>query len=468
MELTEAKRLINKYLSFHAEFVTNAMVAQRYYIGKNDIIYRKPKKEIHEGNPNPLRNADNRIAFNFHHLLVTQKAGYIFTAPPLFDVKDDRMNEIIADTLGDAYAKKAKDLCVEASNTGRGWVHYWIDTQSGGFKWAVVPSVQVYPVYSNMLEKELKAVLRTYKNIDDDGKEWDICELWNEKECAVFKQRGEIFEPYNIFLTAGISGSEPTNVYSHDLGAVPFIEFPNNNTITNDFNMIKALIDAYDKTYSGFVDDLEDIQEIIFVLNNYGGQDLNEFLSDLKYYKAIKTESDDSTDKSGISTLTIEIPVEARDKLLELTRKSIFDMGQGIDPQQQGFDRTSGEAMKFLYSLLELKAGLLETEFRLGFGELIRAICRHNNFEPKQIIQTWTRTSIRNDAELVDMCSKSVGVISNKTILKNHPFVENAEDEEKQLEEEQKQKQAQQDMYANAFNQPNPNSEGGEVNGDTK
>lgn len=466
MELTEAKRLINKYLSYHAEFVTNAMTAQRYYIGDNDIKHRKPKKEIHESNPNPLRNADNRIAFNFHQLLVTQKASYLFTAPPLFDVKDDRMNEIIADTLGDAYAKKAKDLCVEASNTGRGWVHYWIDTGGGGFKWAVVPSVQVYPVYSNMLEKELKAVLRTYKNIDDDGKEWDICELWNEKECAVYKQRGEIFEPYNIFLTAGISGSEPTNVYSHDLGAVPFIEFPNNNMITNDFNMIKALIDAYDKTYSGFVDDLEDIQEIIFVLNNYGGQDLNEFLSDLKYYKAIKTESDDSTDKSGISTLTIEIPVEARDKLLELTRKSIFDMGQGIDPQQQGFDRTSGEAMKFLYSLLELKAGLLETEFRLGFGELIRAICRHNNFEPKQIIQTWTRTSIRNDAELVDMCSKSVGVISNKTILKNHPFVENAEDEEKQLEEEQKQKQEQQDMYANAFNRPN--NEGGEGNGNTE
>lgn len=355
---------------------------------------------------------------------------------------------------------------MEASNTGRGWVHYWIDTETNLFKWAVVPSVQIYPVYGNLLEKELKAVLRTYKNIDDDGKEWDICELWNEKECAVFKQRGEIFEPYNIFLTAGISNSGPTNVYSHDLGVVPFIEFPNNSTITNDFNMIKDLIDAYDKTYSGFVDDLEDIQEIIFVLNNYGGQDLNEFLSDLKYYKAIKTESDDSADKSGISTLTIEIPVEARDKLLELTRKAIFDMGQGIDPQQQGFDRTSGEAMKFLYSLLELKAGLLETEFRLGFGELIRAICRYNNFEPKQIIQTWTRTSIRNDAELVDMCSKSVGVISNKTILKNHPFVENAEDEEKQLEEEQKQKQQMQDIYANAFNQPN--TKGGEVNGNTE
>ena len=453
MELENARDLINKYLSFHTNFVANALIAQRYYVGDNDIKHRKNKKELQEGNLNPLRNADNRIAFNFHHLLVNQKASYLFTAPPIFDVKDNKMNEVIADTLGDAYAKKAKDLCVEASNTGIGWVHYWIGRENN-FKWAVIPSVQIYPIYSNMLEKELKAVLRIYKSVDDDGKEWDICELWNEKECAVFKQRGEIFEPYNIFTTAGISNNTPTNIYNHGFCEVPFIEFPNNNTLTNDFNMIKDLIDAYDKTYSGFVDDLEDIQEIIFVLNNYGGQDLNEFLSDLKYYKAIKTESDDSTDKSGISTLTIEIPVEARDKLLELTRKSIFDMGQGIDPQQQGFDHTSGEAMKFLYSLLELKAGLLETEFRLGFGDLVRAICKYKNFEPKQIIQTWTRTSIRNDAELVDMCSKSKGIISDKTILKNHPFVENAEDEEKQLEAEKKAQEEELNTYQNAFNQP--------------
>lgn len=453
MELEQAKRLIQKYTAFHSEFIRNAQTAIRYYHGKNDILFRKPKKELSkEEGAHPLRNADNKIAFNFHQLLVNQKASYLFTAPPIFDVKDDNINQQIAESLGDSYAKKAKDLCVEASNTGVGWVHYWID-ETKGFCWAVVPSVQVYPIYTTRLEKELKAVLRMYNTIEDDGKEWQICELWTDKECAAYKRQGDIFEECYLFHM-NIDGIDtPTNIYRHDFGAVPFIAFPNNNSLTNDFNMIKAMVDAYDKTYSGFVDDLEDIQEIIFVLTNYEGQDLKEFLSDMKYYKAIKVSSDDATDKSGVSTLSIEIPVEARDKLLDLTRKSIFDMGQGIDPQQQGFDHTSGEAMKFLYSLLELKAGLLETEFRLGFGDLVRAICKYKNFEPKQIIQTWTRTSIRNDAELVDMCSKSKGIISDKTILKNHPFVENAEDEEKQLEAEKKAQEEELNAYQNAFNQ---------------
>lgn len=426
-----------------------AEVALRYYLGDNDIMYRKPKDKCEE----PLRNADNRIAFNFHSLLVDQKASYMFTAPPLFDAKDDTLNEIIAATLGDGYAKKCKALCVDASNAGVGWLHYWIDEKKG-FCYGVIPSMQVRPVYSMRLEKELEAVLRTYRMVDDNGDEWQIYEIWNDKECQAYRKRAEMFQPFDMFSYVNLDGmAEPTNTFRHDFGAVPFIPFPNNNVCTGDLDKIKNLIDSYDKTYSGFVDDLEDIQQVVFVLTNYGGADLKQFLSDLKYYKTIQVESAGSDDKSGVSTLTIDIPVEARDKLLDITRKAIFDMGQGIDPQQQGFDNTSGEAMKFLYSLLELKAGLMETEFRAGFGELVRAIGRYYGKEPEQIVQTWTRTSIRNDAELVDMCQKSVGVISTKTILKNHPFVENAEDEEKELAAEKEQAAKETDIYRKAFNQ---------------
>lgn len=449
MELEAAKKLIEKYDGLDAVRLKKAEVALRYYLGDNDIMYRKPKDKCDE----PLRNADNRIAFNFHSLLVDQKASYMFTAPPLFDTKDDTLNEIVAATLGDGYAKKCKDLCVDASNAGVGWLHYWIDEKKG-FCYGVIPSMQVRPVYSLRLEKELEAVLRTYRMVDDNGDEWQIYEIWNDKECQAYRKRAEMFQPFDMFSYVNLDGmAEPTNTFRHDFGAVPFIPFPNNNVCTGDLDKIKNLIDSYDKTYSGFVDDLEDIQQVVFVLTNYGGADLKQFLSDLKYYKTIQVESAGSDDKSGVSTLTIDIPVEARDKLLDITRKAIFDMGQGIDQQQQGFDNTSGEAMKFLYSLLELKAGLMETEFRAGFGELVRAIGRYYGKEPEQIVQTWTRTSIRNDAELVDMCQKSVGVISTKTILKNHPFVENAEDEEKELAAEKEQTAKETDIYRKAFNQ---------------
>ena len=108
-------------------------------------------------------------------------------------------------------------------------------------------------------------------------------------------------------------------------------------------------------------------------MSGYGGEDLNGFLSDLKKYKTIKVDGDEG---GAVSTLNIEIPIEARNSVLDATRKAIFEQGQGFDPQPENFGNQSGEALKFMYSLLEMKTGLMETEFRLGFARLVRAICK--------------------------------------------------------------------------------------------
>jgi SPP1 family phage portal protein len=203
--------------------------------------------------------------------------------------------------------------------------------------------------------------------------------------------------------------------------------------------------------YSGFVNDLEDIQEIIFILSGYGGTDLKEFLHDLKKYKTVNLDEDNP----GMSTVTIDIPVEAREKLLSMTRKEIFEQGQGIDPQPENYGNASGEALKFMYSLLELKAGLMETEFRVGFEEFVTVICEYLGFEAEDILQTWTRNAIRSDKDLVTMCTQSTGVLSQKTIVRNHPFVEDAEAELKQIAKEKEEAQKEQDamMYGGAFGQ---------------
>ena len=98
-------------------------------------------------------------------MLVNQKASYLFTYPPIFDTKDKNINSLIMDTLGDSYAKKCKDLCVNASNSGIAWLHYWVNDT--GFNYAVVPSTQVIPIWSKKLDKKLLAVLRYYTDFDD-------------------------------------------------------------------------------------------------------------------------------------------------------------------------------------------------------------------------------------------------------------------------------------------------------------
>ena len=112
------------------------------------------------------------------------------------------------------------------------------------------------------------------------------------------------------------------------MGEIPFVPFYNNRSHSGDLSMVKDLIDQYDLVVSGFANDLADIQEVIFVLRNYGGEDLNTFLSELKRYKAIKVEGD-SLSAGGVETMSIEIPIEARVKFLEILKRQIFISGQG-------------------------------------------------------------------------------------------------------------------------------------------
>lgn len=447
MELELVKKLIKKHTLGHAKVISEMQTAERYYEVENDIKLLPAKaKDVEEARQkgesfNPMHQADNRIAYSFYPLLVDQKTAYMFTAPPIYDVKDDKLNEVILNTLGDAYEKKCKDLCVKATNGGVAWVHYWID-ENNDFQWAVLPANEIIPIYNNRINTKLEGVLRVYADINDEGESITVYEYWNDKEVQAFSMRtGDDYETlshYTAFTMIDPSGvTLNVDTIPHQMEKVPFIAFSNNARHTTDLKRIKELIDVYDKTYSGFLNDLEDVQEVIYVLTNYGGENLAEFLDGMKKYKAIQMDSNGPDDRSGISTLTIDIPIEARKELLNITRKAIFDMGQGVDPQQQGLDGTSGEAMKFLYTLLELKAGMMETEFQLGFNELIRAICSANGSSNVTITQTWTRTSVKNDGDLVDMCSKSMGVVSKRTILAHHPFVEDVNEELKQIEIEE-------------------------------
>ena len=450
MDIETMKQLIKKYEPGHATFVTRAAVAERYYRNETDILFRdKPKDKEKEESDNPLRNADNRIPRNFHGLIVNQKAAYAFTAPPLFDVGSTASNKRITEALGDEYAKNCMELCVNAANTSIGWVHY--GQGDSGFEWAVVPSEQIIPVFDRSLKRRLIGVMRVYPDIDDTtGDNYTVYEYWTDAECQAFRRRTgdelELLTYYDMFMDP--ESGDMVADYRHDFGEVPFIPFYNNNIHTDDLRNIKPLIDVYDKVYSGFINDLDDIQELIFVLSGYGGQDLNEFLSDLKKYKAIKIESDED---GSVSTLNIEIPIEARNSVLEATRKAIFEQGQGFDPQPENFGNQSGEALKFMYSLLEMKTGLMETEFKLGFARLVRAICKSLGIQCGTIIQTWTRTCIKNDTEQAQICKDSVGIVSKKTILKAHPLVEDADAEIKQLEKEEKEAQEKADAYVGAF-----------------
>lgn len=402
----------------------SALEGRWYYENRNAITRRSGMENMVAKamrDNSPLRNADFRIPHNWHQLLVNQKVSYLFSHAPIFDCGFPQGNQKITAALGKGFSRMVKNLAIDAANCGTGWLHLWQGAE--GVSYATMPMEEIFPIAGDSLSGELSYVIRIYEVMEEKNSAVKKIEIW-DKDCGRFFIQGRRGQ-----LTPDCRFGENSNVLFHGFCGIPFVPFYNNRSKTGDLVMVKELIDQYDLVMSGFANDLADIQEVIFVLRNYGGEDLNTFLSELKRYKAIKVEGD-SVGDGGVETMKIEIPVDARVKFLEILKKQIFISGQGVNPDPEAFGNSSGVALKYLYSLLEIKAGLLETEFRAGFQQFLSLLLPCIGMDKNtEITQIFTRNAIENDAENAEIAVKSQDCISKKTLLLHHPWVDDAEKE---------------------------------------
>ena len=422
------RRIIN-----HTDIKDEILKSKRYYDNKNDIVDTGVAIKKEDGK-DPLRNADNRISHNLHEILVDERAAYIFTYPVLFDIDGNKeLNENIKELLGDGFERKSKNLCIEADNCGTAWLHYWIDESNEEdvkFKYELVNTEEIIPIYDNGLERKLEAVIRYFSVIEEvegvlEPQMFVYVEYWTEDRYITWKFKDSIY---------GAIINEECGSVDHTLEAVPFIEFANNKKKSSGLSKYKSLLDLKDRVMSGFANDLEDIQQIIYILEDYGGADMKEFKDELKRYKTVKLESE-----GDLRTLQIEIPVEARKVILEELKEQIYESGQGLQQNSENFGNATGVALRFFYRKLELKSGLLETEFRTSYNALIKAMLKFLGEDTNvNIIQTWTRNMISNDLETAQIAQMSKGIISDRTIVKNHPWTEDVETEINQVDEDNK------------------------------
>lgn len=420
MDLETLKKLVRKMKNSQsrADFIKMCNTGEKYFRNKNDI----KNHPIKFRDDNPLRVADNRISHSWHGLLTLQKAGYMFGKEPSIDVDDKDTNKKITKILGDEWGKTLKVLVINTCNAGIAWLHFWIDDKAD-FQYGIVPSIQIYAIYSKDLKNRLIGVIREYVEEDDEGKTYTQYEYWDNEGCYFYRTKGRGIVEHNIV------GDNETNYFTHPFGKVPFIYFNNNSIKEYDLYMYKDLIDHFDKVMSGFANDIEDVQEIIFVLKGYGGEELQEFMKDLKDFKAVKTEDD-----GDVKTIKAEIPVEARKEFLESMKKAIFLFGMGVNPDKESLGDSSGVALKFLYSLLELKASATRTEFDSSLKYLVRAILDYLGKNTDQDISiTYYKNMVTNDKEVVEILGKSNGIISDRTKTKNHPYTEDLEEELEEL-----------------------------------
>lgn len=130
-------------------------------------------------------------------------------------------------------------------------------------------------------------------------------------------------------------------------------------------------------------------------------------------------------------------------------RKDIFDFGNGVDTQSTDLGNASGQAIKFRFLDLDLDMSDMANEFNDAINNLLWFIKADiyartgKDYEDKEINVVFNNDIVVNDSETIENLKNSVGIISKRTLVANHPYVDDVEDEIKQIEKETKEEQEQ-------------------------
>lgn len=411
--------------------------------------------------------ANNTIPHPFHRNLVNEKTTYLTGNPITIGItgEDRKEKDAIAyrtslmNFLDERFDDLVSDWVEGASNKGIEWVHFYID-KNGKLNFLIVPAEQIIGVYDPQYEDKLQMVVRyyLYDIITEKGsvlRRYKV-ELWTEENVEYWVQLEDESFVIDVFYQTNpaphwieFNTSDPSKIESHSWGRVPFIPLWNNSKMTNDLKPIKLLIDAYDKVKSGWCNDIEDFSELIYVVKGWqnlsqegqsGMTELAMFIKNTKEDGAIAVEPE-----GDVTAIRAEIPVEAKDKFLDITGREIIYFGEGSDVTADLLSKShapSGVALQFLYARLDMKANRIARKLKTALKDFVWFVTQHINrtenkkFDSGMITFTINKNQIFNETERVQMLVSSGDMISQETKLENHPLIDSVQSEMERLKRE--------------------------------
>ena len=196
----------------------------------------------------------------------------------------------------------------------------------------------------------------------------------------------------------------------------------------------------------------------IMVLVNYDGENLGEFRRNLSTYGAVKVRSSEGAN-GDVRTLQVEVNAENYKSIIEQFKKAIIENCMGYDAKDDRLGSNANEMnLKSMYSDIELDTNGMETEFQASMEELIWFLRCHlantgiGDFETDEVTVVFNRDIMVSESSVIADIKNSVGILSAKTMVEQHPWVDDTEMEMQRMDKE---KQESLDLYG-GFGQNQP------------
>lgn len=406
--------LLNKMINrFNLNVQPKLTKYKNYYDGIQAILnksYSDPTKPC------------SRTVINYCKNIVDSYCGYLATPGYISYYSQDNIDEIMNILRYNDYQAEDSDFLLDALIYGTAAELMYIDTE-GQTRFRLINPTQCFGIYDDSLTSDLMYFVRIYK-----ANEWDNSDLYYV----------DVYSDYNVrhYTMSGMSGyltfkSEEPHYFSQCPANI--FTLPDEKSI---FDCIISQQDSVNELLSSEIDDYSAFCDAYLCIT--GADAEADDIEIMKENRVIILP-----DNAMASWLTKNANDAQVENMLKRIHDSIYRIAQCPDFSSETFvgGVSSGVAIRYRLTGMENRAGIIEGRMKKALQRRIEIICGIASLklgeEVFRDIQIDFKRNIPEDiAATVDMITKLKGTVSDKTLITQLDFVNDADMEMEALKEQ--------------------------------
>ena len=347
----------------------------RTIVGYQKMLYTVTGKAVPDN-----FSANYKLASNFFHRFTTQQNQFLLGNGVQWK------NESTADALGGNFDTQLQKTGHSALVGGLSFGFWNLD------------HVDVFSVleFAPLWDEEngsLRAGVRFWQISDKKPLRATLYEedgytdyIWRDGKGSVLAEK----RPYVVYVSETEAGDEV--IYdSTNYPTFPIVPCWGNKQKQSEIVGIREQIDTYDLIKSGFANNVDEASMVYWTVQNAGGMDdvdLAKFVERMRTLHASVMEDDGARAESH----SIDVPVEARERLLDRLRSDLYDDYMALDVKQISNGAATATQIRAAYEPMNSKAD----DYEYCINEFVNGILKVAGIDDEP---TFTRSTMINTAE---------------------------------------------------------------------
>lgn len=358
------RKVIQEHIN--SDLYKTAQIADDYDRGLNTTImsYQKTITNIKGQQYNDYLSPVHRMANKYYHIFTSQSCQYLLSNGVTW--KSGNIDK----RLGNNFDNQLVKLTRAALNASVAYAFYNND------------HIEILPIYSKdspafapVLDEESGALklgvkfwqlseskpLRAVLYEEDGITEFMYVKLDYQPQDTnwIYYGNGLYAKDKYTYMRIKLDSVQEGTIYTDggNYSTLPIIPMYGNELKQPEIVNLREKLDAYDFILNGFEDDLDNAQ-IYWIIRGAGGMDdidVQQFLERLKTVKAAAP-----ADGQDIQPYTVNIPVDARERLLDRLERQLYRDAQAFNPDDVKSGATVTAQINAAYVPLDMKTDELE------------------------------------------------------------------------------------------------------------